>query len=461
MNRYPDATLFERYGGPAPRYTSYPTVPHFREGFSTERWRSLLRASNTSAEAPLSLYLHLPFCRHLCFYCGCTKIVTKHRDLADPYLKSLARELDLLLEHIDRRRPLHQLHLGGGTPTFLVPRLQAELLDALAQRFTLVGPDRADYGLEADPRDLPAGTLARYHQFGFRRLSLGVQDLDPAVQHAVHRIQPEGMTRAVVDEARALGYRSINVDLIMGLPRQTPEGFSKTVDRVLVWRPERIAIFHYAHLPELFPAQRAIDPATLPTSRDQYRLMAETIARLTEAGYIHIGLDHFALPTDDLVRAQAQGTLQRNFQGYSTHGGITLLAAGLSAIGDVGKAYAQNTKDLEAWSEGLAAGELPIVRGWELDADDQLRRHVIMTLMCASRIEYARIFIPGGLPFWEYFAEERVQLEPLVADGLLEIRPESLDVSPLGRHFVRHIAHVFDAHDRRARHDRPRYSRVL
>ncbi len=459
----PDARLLARYATPAPRYTSYPTAPHFRPDFPAARWEALLEATNTAPAPPLSLYLHLPFCRHLCFYCGCTKIVTAHREQADDYVAHLGRELELLTARLDPGRPLVQLHLGGGTPTFLRARAQETLLGMLGRSFATVSPEDADYGLEADPRDIAPGTLARFHAFGFRRLSLGVQDLDPEVQAAIHRIQPEALTRRVIDEARGLGYRSVNIDLIVGLPHQNIRRFEKTLETVLDWRPERIALFHYAHLPDLFPAQRAIDPRALPESAEKYLLQARAIEKLTEAGYVHIGLDHFALPGDELVRALETGTLQRNFQGYSTRKGTTLLGAGMSAIADLGTAYGQNEKDLERWGAALHAGRLPLARGLELDPDDRVRRRVIMELMCAFTVGTPPLAERGRVPFWEYFATEREALAPLVNDGLVEIRPEAIRVTEIGRFFVRHVARVFDARDRSARDEpsAPRYSRVL
>ncbi|WP_018872988.1 oxygen-independent coproporphyrinogen III oxidase [Thioalkalivibrio sp. ALJ16] len=455
-----DPEVLRRYDVSGPRYTSYPTAPQFHEGFDASTYARVARESSVAdPHAPLSLYVHVPFCDTVCFYCACNKVVTGNYRRAEAYLDALEREIALQAALFGRGRPVRQLHLGGGTPTYLSDADLARVMHALARHFWLeTGPER-EFSIEIDPRAVGPDTLAHLARLGFNRVSLGVQDVNPEVQRAVNRIQPFAVTEQAVRQARANGFVSTNVDLIYGLPLQTVATYTATLDRVLELRPERLAIYNYAHLPEMFKTQRQIREADLPPAAEKLAILEATIERLTAAGYVYIGMDHFALPEDELAVAQRAGTLQRNFQGYSTRAEYDLVALGPTAIGRVGNSYSQNLREVEAWQTRLEAGRLPVFRGLELSADDQLRRDVIRELMCHSRIDFAAIEARHGIDFHATFADALTRLEQMQADGLLEIDAQQLRVQPRGRLLLRNIAMAFDAYLQRE--ERPRYSRVV
>ncbi len=373
-----DPELIQRYDASGPRYTSYPTAVQFTEAFDATRYRELAQASNVGPQAaPLSLYFHIPFCDTVCFYCACNKVITKNRKRAVPYLEQLFSEIALQGALFDRNRPVDQLHWGGGTPTFISHEQMRALMRVTGEHFQLRSDDSGEYSIEVDPREADAETIGVLRELGFNRLSLGVQDFDPAVQQAVNRIQSEAETWAVMNAARREGFKSVSVDLIYGLPLQTRERFSATLDKVIDAGPDRLSVFNYAHMPQLFKTQRQLDAAQLPSAEEKLAILGLTIERLTAAGYLYIGMDHFARPDDELAIAQREGTLYRNFQGYSTHADCDLVAMGATSISKVGNSYSQNLKSLEDYAACIERGELAVFRGVELDADDLLRREVI------------------------------------------------------------------------------------
>ena len=453
-----DPVLIRKYDTSGPRYTSYPTADRFVEAFGEPQLRQWLAKRNIGGFGqPLSLYVHLPFCATLCYYCGCNKVVTRDRSRSAQYIKYLEKELALLAPLLSGTRSIAQMHWGGGTPNFLSREEMRELVDLVQARFARDA--KTEYSIEVDPRAAEPGRMAFLAELGFRRLSIGVQDFDPAVQKAVHRIQSFELTASVMAEARAHGMRSINLDLIYGLPRQTLDSFNRTLDQVLELAPERIALYSYAHLPKVFAPQRRIADAELPSAEAKLQLMTLAIGRLTRAGYLYIGMDHFARPDDELALAQAHGQLARSFQGYSTHGG-DLLALGLSAIGQVGPTYYQNIKELGRYYAALDQGRLPVLRGFELSGDDLLRRAVIQALMCDFRVSIEAIELSYLVDFKATFAAELQDLKQLADDGLLEIQPDWIVVTPKGRLLVRAISMVFDRYLREAR-ARASYSRVI
>ena len=440
-----DVDLVRRYDRPGPRYTSYPTAIDFHAGFGPDDYRAAAAASNAAADRKaLSVYVHVPFCRSPCFYCGCNKVITRDKAKGRDYLAHLDTEIDLQGALFDRGRTVRQLHFGGGTPTFLDDDELAALLGRLGRAFTLTTASDREYSIEIDPRTVDAARLVRLTAMGFNRVSLGIQDFDPEVQQAVNRVQPAEETLELIAAARRLGIRSLSVDLIYGLPKQTPASFGRTLDRLIEARPERLAVYSYAHLPQLFKPQRQIRDQDLPSAEDKLALLGLTIERLSAAGYVYIGLDHFALADDELVKAQAAGTLQRNFQGYSTHADTDLVALGVSAISKVGDSYAQNAKTLGAYYRHLEAGQLPIERGILLDDEDRLRREVIQHLMCATRLDFSAIERAFGIDFEQHFAAELDRLQPLLADGLAARDATGLQVTERGRLLLRHLAMAFD-----------------
>ena len=454
-----DRDLVAKYDVSAPRYTSYPTAPHFRDSF---READLLRAIRLSNGDPiprdLSAYVHIPFCLSPCFYCGCARIITHDRSRAATYLTRLYREIELAASHFDRDRRLAQLHFGGGTPNFLDIEQLLELVDTLQRHFACKVDSAREFGIELDPRFCDADYARQVAAAGINRVSIGVQDFDPEVQRAVNRIQSVEETAAVMSGARLGGVRSINLDLIYGLPRQTPESFARTLDQVIALRPDRIAAYGYAHLPERFKAQRQIDKYDLPDASTRLTLLQQTVEALTSAGYVHIGVDHFALPGDDLARALAAGTLQRNFQGYSTHAACDLIGFGMSAISHVGQSFSQNAKDLVGYYAALDNGRLPVARGLWLDEDDLVRADLIQRLMCTGVIDIAAFEARHLVDFPGYFRESLDRLAPLVADGLVERAPERITVTARGQFLLRNIAQCFDAH---AASPDIRYSRAV
>jgi oxygen-independent coproporphyrinogen-3 oxidase len=411
----------------------------------------------------LSLYVHVPFCFSPCFYCGCNRIITRDLSRAAPYLERLQREIALLGPLFDRNREVVQVHLGGGTPNFLRPADIGALLATIGNHFRLSTDAARDFSIELDPRYVQAGDIAHYARCGFNRASLGVQDFDPEVQLAVNRIQSVEETLRVIDACRAAGFRSINVDLIYGLPRQTIEGFARTLDTVLASRPDRLAVYSYAHLPAMFKAQRQIDDADLPGSEAKLGLLALAVEKLSAAGYRYIGMDHFALADDDLARAQEAGTLQRNFMGYTTHADCDLVGFGMSAISHIGDSFSQNARDLPGWQRAIDTGHLPVWRGRQLHFDDILRGEVIQQLMCQGRIDMPAIEARFAIDFPSYFAAALAQLRPLAADGLVRFSARSIEATARGRLLLRVIAMCFDRYldAQRVPEASPQFSRVI
>jgi oxygen-independent coproporphyrinogen III oxidase len=447
--------FLRRFDAPGPRYTSYPTADRFGPAFGAE---DTVRALQRSGDGPLSVYVHIPFCEQLCYYCACNKVITRHHDRAGPYLDALEHELALVAGSLGGGRPISQLHFGGGSPTFLSDAELARLMAALTRTFRLT--EDSEVSIEVDPRTVTAARLAHLRGLGFNRLSFGVQDFDAAVQQAVHRVQPYESVQALMASARALGYTSINADLIYGLPKQSPESFARTIRQIGELRPDRIALYAYAHLPERFKPQRRIAEADLPSAGARVGMLGEAIGGFLARGYQYIGMDHFALPHDALAAAKREGRLHRNFQGYSTQPDCDLVALGVSAIGRVGATYYQNAKTLPDYYEAVHGGRLPVVRGYALNADDVLRRDVIMALMCQGRLEFERIEQAHGIHFASYFANELQALAEPAASGLVEVSPRSIDVTVAGWFLIRAIAMVFDRH-LQAANERRRYSKMV
>ncbi|NGY03187.1 oxygen-independent coproporphyrinogen III oxidase [Solimonas terrae] len=438
-----DADLIRRYGGSVPRYTSYPTALQFTESFGPEQLREAL--ARRRADAPPSLYLHVPFCRSPCFYCACTRVISRRPEIGERYVQRLLAEIaSWAALWRGAQRGVRQLHFGGGTPTALDDRQLAELMTALDQHFGLIDDADREYSIEIDPRTVDAERLRVLAGIGFNRVSFGVQDLDPRVQEAINREQAPTLTVAAVDGARRAGFRSVAVDLIYGLPRQTVTSFATTVRRIAELRPDRVAVYAYAHMPAQFAAQRQIVAGELPDAATRLQLLQIAVEAFVAAGYERIGMDHFALAGDDLARAQAAGTLQRNFQGYSTHAGSDLIGIGMSAISRIGDCYVQNAKTLQSYAARIDAGSLPVQRGLHLDADDLLRRAVIETVMCGTQVDCARIGREHGIDFWPYFADCKPALQALAEDGLIELAGDRIRITSRGRPLVRNIARVFD-----------------
>ncbi|MEY3992707.1 MAG: oxygen-independent coproporphyrinogen oxidase [Pseudomonadota bacterium] len=453
--------LLTRFDVPGPRYTSYPTADRFVEAFTESDYLQALDQRSGSAAArsqPLSLYVHIPFCESLCYYCACNKIITKHKDRAETYLRYLTREVDLHMAHLGQGHSVSQLHLGGGTPTFLSDDELRELMHMLKRNFSFV--PGGEYSVEVDPRTVDEKRLAVLAELGFNRLSFGVQDFDPAVQKAVHRIQPVEQVFALVEASRKLGFESVNVDLIYGLPQQTPESFDRTLAQVNELRPDRIALYAYAHLPERFKPQRRIHAAELPSGGAKVSMLARSIEAFEEGGYVYVGMDHFALPNDALAVAKRQGRLHRNFQGYSTQPDCDLIALGVSAIGRVGSTYSQNAKTMDEYCDLLDQGHLPVVRGLALTRDDIIRRNVIMAIMCQGSLQFESINASCLIDFKQYFANELAQLKAMQDQGLVEVTEQGIQVTPMGWFFVRGVAMVFDRY-LQADRNRARFSKII
>jgi oxygen-independent coproporphyrinogen-3 oxidase len=453
------AELLRWFDVTGPRYTSYPTADRFIPAYNADIHRGWLeKRSAQAARTPLSLYLHLPFCQSICYYCACNKIITRDRTRSARYVDYLEREIELQAQLLGDARDVAQMHWGGGTPTFLSDEEMARVFAAVRRNFRL--DDAGEYSIEIDPRTLRAGTLELLRELGFNRLSFGVQDFDPEVQRAVHRIQDERQTSDAIAQARRLGFGSINVDLIYGLPKQHVIGFHRTLARIIECAPDRIALYSYAHLPTVFKPQRRIHEADLPGADDRVELLALAIRQLTAAGYLYIGMDHFARPDNELAAAQREGRLQRNFQGYSSHGQSDLLGFGISAIGQLASTYSQNVKTLDEYYERLERGVLPIARGIELTADDLARRAVIQSLMCHFELPLQSFETAYSIDFEKYFHQELTELQAFVDAGLLRRDPQSLTVSQLGRFFIRNICMVFDRYLREKR-EPARYSKAV
>ena len=435
-----DRELIASLPASGPRYTSYPTADRFHDGFRQPEYVSVLENTLSGSLKPVSLYVHIPFCNVICYYCGCNKVITKDTRKADEYLTYLEKEMALLAPHLHGKHQLAQLHFGGGTPTFLSDEQLERVFRLIREHFELL-PD-GEYSIEIDPRKVSRESVFKLGELGFNRMSVGIQDFDPKVQAAVNRIQTVEETREVIDAAREAGFKSISVDLIYGLPHQSVASIKPTLDTVLSLSPDRLALYHYAHLPHIFKPQRRIDTNAVPSSEEKLDILQYAVKLLDERGYVFIGMDHFAKPEDELAIALREGRLQRNFQGYSTYADCDLVAIGVSSIGKIGNTYSQNQRDLNAYYADLDEGKLPVMRGYELNADDVMRRQIIQDLMCRFALELAD-YQPN---FAEYFAEEIPDLQRFAEQGLIEWQPEtgSLKVTPKGRFLIRNIAMIFD-----------------
>ncbi|MGY0217013.1 oxygen-independent coproporphyrinogen III oxidase [Endozoicomonadaceae bacterium StTr2] len=444
-----DTEMLKKYDIAGPRYTSYPTAIQFSPQFTETDYRQEIEASNQSSK-PLSLYFHIPFCSSLCFFCACNKIITHTKARSVPYLERLHKEIALQAELISASRQVNQLHFGGGTPTFISDEQLYQLLQVTGQHFNLAPVDQREFSIEVDPRAVRPETIPMLREFGFNRISFGVQDLDEKVQEAVNRKQSLEQNMEVVEAARSAGYQSINMDIIYGLPHQTLDSFSHTLDVVISMRPERLAIYNYAHLPHRIKAQKLIKQKDLPSPVTKLALLELTINRLQEAGYVFIGMDHFALPEDELVKAMEQGTLQRNFQGYSTHADTDMVGMGMTSIGKTDNCYSQNQRYEKAYFQDIDDNKLAIMQGYQLTPDDKLRREVIQHIMCEGIVDFPKLDQMFGIEFTHYFAEELRLLKPMEEDALVQVGDQSITVLPFGRLLLRNIAMVFDLY-------RPRY----
>ena len=460
-----DTELLQRYDRPGPRYTSYPAAPQFTSAFSLAELSAHAARSNLQpGPRALSLYVHVPFCLSPCFYCGCNRLIARDAAQGERYVEHLLHEIALFAPLFDREREVVQLHLGGGTPNFLSAEMLEWLIDGLGEAFTLSRAHLRDYSIELDPRSVPPDYAPALARLGFNRVSVGVQDFDPEVQRAVNRVQSTEETLDLIDACRDSGFRSVNVDLIYGLPRQTPAAFRRTLRLVMSARPDRLAVYGYADLPGLFKAQRRIDPATLPSAAGRLELLRLAIEELSAGGYRYIGMDHFALPDDELVQAQEAGALQRNFMGYTTHAGCDLIGLGVSAISHIGESYSQNFRELKKWESALAAGRLPLGRGMTLSADDRIRAEVIGQLMCQGAIDMRAIEARYGIDFAAYFDQALARLRSHLADGLIVVADERISATDGGRLLLRSIAMCFDAYlnaPAAADVPRPSFSRVV
>ena len=453
--------LIRRYDKAGPRYTSYPTAVQFHDGFGEKQYRKWAQYSNQHPPGqPLSLYFHLPFCATVCYYCACNKIITKNRARAIPYLEHLHREIAMQGELFDKERKVEQLHWGGGTPTFINHAQMRELMRVTGEHFNLRDDDQGEYSIEVDPREADADTIRLLREIGFNRLSMGVQDFDPAVQQAVNRNQSEEETVAVLEAARQQGFKSVSMDLIYGLPHQSVASFARTLDKVIAAAPDRLSVFNYAHLPAMFKTQRQMNEADMPAPAVKLGILQHTIEQLGDAGYVYIGMDHFARPDDELALAQHSRTLYRNFQGYSTHADCDLVAMGSTSISKVGQSYSQNVKDLEGYYSRIDNAGLPVFRGVELDADDLLRREVITQLMCHFTLDIPALETEHAIKFSQYFDVEQVELQKMQDDGLLLHDDSQVTVLPAGRLLVRNICMVFDRYLRNTQGTR-QFSRVI
>jgi oxygen-independent coproporphyrinogen-3 oxidase len=454
-----DLELIRRLDKNGPRYTSYPTADRFNATFDAASYRSwIAKRRANGGSRPLSLYFHIPFCNTLCFYCACNKIITKDRSKSAEYIRYLIKEMDMQAALLGPNQMVEQLHFGGGTPTFMSDDELRQLMAAIRKHFTLAAD--GEYSIEIDPRKVSDATIALLGEAGFNRISIGVQDFDDAVQHAVNRIQSEEETLRIIHAARANGFKSVSIDLIYGLPKQTLEGFGKTLDKVIAADPDRLSIYNYAHMPTIFMPQRRIHEEDLPAPQVKLDILNMAVNKLTAAGYVYIGMDHFAKPQDELAVAQRQGRLHRNFQGYSTHSDCDLLAIGVSSIGKIGTTYSQNYRELEDYYAALDRDELPIMRGLELNDDDLVRRAIIQALMCHFELTKEKFDSEYRIDFDQYFATEMEELREYEREGLLEMSPQKISVTPKGRMLIRNICMVFDKY-LRTRTEHARYSKVI
>lgn len=456
--------LLAKYDVYGPRYTSYPTALQFHEGFEERDYLNQVQASNDLlVPRPLSLYVHIPFCKQLCYYCGCHKVVTQKTSQSQDYLDALYREIALRSEAFAEDRLVQQIHLGGGTPTYISNAQIRELLEVIAQSFHLGLPDKLEMGIEVDPRTVDGKRMQELVKIGFNRISFGVQDFDPAVQQAINRAQSKEQVRELHWAARDARVSSISMDLIYGLPKQNRTSFERTLDEVAALRPDRIALYNYAHMPQRIPSQRLIHQSDLPGTEEKLAIFTDAVARLTAEGYIYIGMDHFALPDDSLATALKDGSLQRNFQGYSTHADCDIVGLGASSISRVGDCYVQNVLPLSAYRQALAADRLPVHKGVVLNRDDRLRADIILTIMCSGEVNFAEFSQRHDVFFQQVFRDELASLQTMQEDGLLRMDNARLQVTPLGRLFLRNIAMTFDAYLNQSLHDteQPRYSKTL
>ena len=454
-----DTDLIVRYGGRGPRYTSYPTALQFDENLTADKYRANAIASNKSG-VPLSLYVHIPFCHSLCYYCGCNKIITRNQVRVDRYIEMLYREIEMQSELFDKSRKIEQLHFGGGTPTYLDDGQLDDLMAKLRGAFTFDEGDNREFSIEVDPRTVNEDGIRHLTELGFNRLSLGIQDFDPIVQEAVNRAQTTDDVLNLVLAARDSGFESISFDLIYGLPHQTVESFDTTLELVVGMRPDRLAVYNYAHLPQRFKGQRMIDDADIPSPEVKLDILHRTIDSLCDAGYVYIGMDHFALPEDELVIARKNGTLQRNFQGYSTHRECDLVALGVSAIGSVGNVFAQNAVTTMEYEVLIENGQLPIRKGIAVDDDDLLRADVIQALMCYDELSFEKFGAEHDIDFAQYFAAEIERLQPLADDGLIDLDQSGVVITQKGRLLLRSIAMIFDRYIDQAQNDN-RFSKAI
>ncbi|MCX6831951.1 MAG: oxygen-independent coproporphyrinogen III oxidase [candidate division Zixibacteria bacterium] len=452
--------LLKKYDRPGPRYTSYPTAPEFRHDFTRADYIAALARAGQDVSLPLSLYVHIPFCERRCHFCGCTTVITNSRESVSRYLTTLDTELASISKHLGSRRSLMQLHWGGGTPTHLTIEEIERLFHQITDRFTIL-PD-AEVAIEVDPRVTTAEHIEKLREIGFNRLSMGIQDFTPVVQAAIGRWQTLQQSEALYHTSRAYGFRCINMDLIYGLPKQTVADFAHTIDEVARMRPDRVALYSYAYLPAQRSNQRLINATWLPSLEDKFRLFATAVDKFVAAGYIQIGMDHFALPDDELAISLSQQRLHRNFMGYTTKPAADMIGIGMSAIGDLAACYAQNISKIGSYHTAIATDGLATYRGYRLSHDDLIRRRLITFFMCNFVMPFDLLKREFVIDYHQYFAREDSQLDQFVADGLLERRPEALAITPVGRIFIRNVAMVFDAYLNRA--DRPQqqtFSRTI
>ena len=457
-----DAQLISRYGGEGPRYTSYPTAMQFKEALAPDAYAVAARDSaGARNNQPLSAYVHIPFCVSPCLYCACNKIITHKLDRIDSYVLRVRKEIALRAGYFSRARRIDQLHFGGGTPSYLPIKSLMEIVESLNSYFGLSQDRARDFSIEVDPRGVDFAKLSAMTRAGFNRISFGVQDFDIGVQRAINRVQPFALVQSVYDSARRAGFESVNLDLIYGLPKQTQGTFTATLKHVIELRPDRLAVYGYAHMPSMFKAQRRIITSELPNASERIALLQLAIETLTGAGYVYIGMDHFALPSDGLSLAKQNGTLHRSFQGYSTHAKRDLVALGVSAIGHIGELYLQNLKTLKDYDAAVDRGVLPTQRGAHISAEDHIRAEIIQQIMCLGYIDIRMIETEFGVVFREHFAAEMSRLEGLVSDGLVALSPERMELTATGRFLMRNVAMVFDEYLAARNQDRRPLSRVL
>lgn len=465
-NRLWNDELIRKHDLAGPRYTSYPTAPQFDDSYGQQAWLSAVQRSNESA-APLSLYFHIPFCDTVCYYCACNKIITANHKLAIPYVEAVKKEIDLQCAYIESSRPVHQLHWGGGTPTYLSDEQMLDLMNHTKQAFNLKQDDSGEYSIEIHPKGVTPQRLAKIRQLGFNRLSMGVQDFNGEVQKAVNRFNSKEEVEALVKAARALHFKSVSLDLIYGLPLQNTASFAETLQRILEFRPDRLSVFNYAHMPQLFKTQKQIDASLLPEPQEKLEILRQSIETLLNAGYVYVGMDHFALPDDELAKAQLQKKLHRNFQGYATYGNCDMFSFGVSSISAFGDTFFQNHKTIESYYAPLESNQLPLWRGITLSDDDKIRQAVIKELICHFELNFESIETQYGINFLSYFDKELASLKSLAEDGLVELGSNSIRVNDTGRLLIRRICMAFDVYlststrDKISADNKPKYSRII